>query len=246
METFLANVLDQRTLDFYTTFMESKFYLLIWEGILWTLGLTTIALAIGITIGLIVAIIKLMEPTKKAGLGGDLLRTVQTILKWVANTYVFVVRGTPTIVQAIFMWSVVFATSGLPRILIGGIAFGFNSGAYMAELIRAGIQGIDKGQMEAGRSLGFNYAQTMSYIILPQAIKQMLPAFVSEFIVLIKETSVVGYIGGMDITKAGNQIIGITYNATQPLLIVALCYLVLTGTLTLFMKQVEKKIGKSH
>lgn len=247
MENFFYHLLGQQTFDFYSTFINDAFYKLILNGILWTLGLTIIAAVIGLVIGIIVALIGFIKPTRKKGPLGIVIRIIQKVLKFIASAYVYIIRGTPTTVQVIFLWTVVCATVPSEyRIWVGGLAFGINSGAYMSELIRAGIQGIDKGQMEAGRSLGFTYTQTMQNIILPQAFKQMLPAFVSEFIVLIKETSIVGYIGGMDLTRAGNIIISRTYNAVQPLLIVAVCYLILTGTLTLFMKQLEKKLNSKN
>ena len=143
------------------------------------------------------------------------------------------------------MWNVVFANATIDRIWVGGIAFGINSGAYMAELIRAGIQGIDKGQMEAGRSLGLGYGQTMRHVILPQAFIQMLPAFVSEFIILIKETAIIGFIGGLDLMKAQDIIMSRTFNALQPLLIVGVCYFIITSLLTVFMRQIEKKVNVS-
>lgn len=247
MENFFYHLLGQQNFDFYSTFFDEAFYQLILNGILWTLGLTIIAAIVGLIIGVIVALIGFIKPTKRTGFLWCMLRGIQIILKYIASAYVYIIRGTPTTVQVIFLWTVVCA--GVPseyRIWVGGLAFGINSGAYMSELIRAGIQGIDKGQMEAGRSLGFTYTQTMQNIILPQAFKQMLPAFVSEFIVLIKETSIVGYIGGMDLTRAGNIIVSRTYNAAQPLLIVAVCYLLITGTLTLFMKQLEKKLNSKN
>lgn len=247
MENFFYQLLGQQTFDFYDTFINKAFYELILNGILWTLGLTVIAASIGLVIGVVVALISFIKPSRKKGFLGLLIRIVQKLLKLIASAYVYIIRGTPTTVQVIFLWTVVFASVPSEyRIWVGGLAFGINSGAYMSELIRAGIQGIDKGQMEAGRSLGFTYTQTMKSIIMPQAFKQMLPAFVSEFIVLIKETSIVGYIGGMDLTRAGNIIISRTFNAVQPLLIVAVCYLVLTGILTLFMKHLEEKLNSKN
>lgn len=235
MQDFLTGILGQQTIAFYNTFIEKKFYMVVFKGMLWTLGLTAIALIIGIVIGIVVAVIQISQFPKK-------LKWLEKLLKRITKLYIDIIRGTPTTVQVVFMWSVFFATSGLPRIVVGGIAFGINSGAYMAELIRAGIQGIDKGQTEAGRSLGFKYTETMRYIIMPQAFKQMLPAFVSEFIVLIKETAIISFIGGVDLMKASSIMMSRTMNAAQPLLIVALCYLLLTGIFTKVMRRVEKKI----
>ena len=245
MEKFLANLVGQQTVDFYNIFMENKYYTIIWEGLKWTLGLTAIALAIGLMIGVFIALIQITEVKRKGGLN-TLSYYVLKILKWITSLYIYIIRGTPSALQIVLMWTVVFATSSLPRLVIGGIAFGINSGAYMAELIRAGIQGIDKGQTEAGRSLGLSYVQTMSYIILPQAFKHMLPALVSEFIMLIKETAIIGFIGGLDLMKAQSIIQSRTYNALQPLLIVGLCYLIITSILTYFMTRLEKRLNRSR
>ena len=246
MENFFVNMVGQQTVDFYKIFIENKFYVTIWEGLKWTLGLTAIVLAIGLAIGVVVALIQITEIRRKKGLMNTLYAYALKLLKWITSLYIYIIRGTPSALQIVLMWTVVFATSPLPRIVIGGIAFGINSGAYMAELIRAGIQGIDKGQTEAGRSLGLSYVATMRYIILPQAFRQMLPAFVSEFIMLIKETAIIGFIGGLDLMKAQSIIQSRTYNALQPLLMVGLCYLILTSILTFFMKRLEKKLNKSR
>lgn len=224
---------------FFETFMREKYYLLLLEGIQSTLLLTLFATLIGILIGITVAIIQVMQLPKKYAV-------LEKVLKGIAKLYVDIIRGTPAIVQVTFIWLVVFGSVRIPKVLAGGIAFGINSGAYMAELIRAGIQGIDKGQMEAGRSLGLDYKQTMRFIIMPQAFKQMLPAMVSEFIVLLKETAVIGMVGGMDIMKVGNIMISNTGNAIIPLTMVAACYLILTGIFTKIMRGVEKKITQGR
>lgn len=239
MQNFLTQILGQQTMDFYKVFIEKQFYMIVLKGMLWTLGLTAIALVIGTIIGIFVAVIQMSQFPKK-------FKWLEKLLKTITKIYIDIIRGTPATVQIVLMWTVIFAASPLPRIVVGGIAFGINSGAYMAELIRAGIQGIDKGQMEAGRSLGFKYMETMRYIIMPQAFKQMLPAFVSEFIVLIKETAIISFIGGVDLMKASSIMMSRTYNALQPLLIVAICYLLLTGIFTKIMRGVEKKINISN
>lgn len=243
---FLSNFLSQQTIAFYQVFMENEYYLLIIQGIIWTLGLTAIALVVGILIGITIAIVQLLVLPKKNKSLNIFGYYVLKVFKLLTSAYIYIIRGTPSVVQIVLMWFVVFASTDMPRIWVGGIAFGINSGAYMAELIRAGIQGIDKGQMEAGRSLGLNYVQTMRYIIMPQAFKQMLPAFVSEFIILIKETAIIGYIGGFDLMRASTIMSSRTYNYLQPSLIVAVCYLALTGVLTFFMKRVEKHINVSN
>ena len=132
-----------------------------------------------------------------------------------------------------------------PIILIGGIAFGLNSGAYVAEIIRAGIEGLDKGQMEAGRALGLSYSQTMKEIIIPQAVKNILPALVSEFITLLKETSIIGFIGGIDLLRSANIITSQTYRGVEPLVAVGLIYLLLTTIFTAFMRKIERGLKTS-
>lgn len=246
MQNFLQNLVGQQTIDFYRIFMEQKYYNVIWQGMQWTLGLTAIALFVGIIIGVLVALIQISTIRKKHGWLNKVCQFVLKFLKGLTSAYIYIIRGTPSALQVVLMWTVVFAASDLPRIVIGGIAFGINSGAYVAELVRAGIQGIDKGQMEAGRSLGLSYVKTMTYIILPQAFRQMLPAFVSEFITLIKETSIIGFIGGLDLMKAQSIIQSRTYNALQPLIIVGLCYLLLTSIFTYLMKKLEKRLNKNR
>lgn len=241
MDTTLINlgIIDlEKTKNFYEVFFEKQLYIYIWEGLKWTLALTAIAAVIGLVIGLIVATIQLTSFPKK-------FKWLEKILKKIAVIYVDVIRGTPAIVQVSFMYSVVFVSPKIPKLFIGSLAFGINSGAYMSELVRAGIQGIDKGQMEAGRSLGLNYITTMRYIIMPQAFKNILPALVSEFVILIKETAVIGFIGGMDIMRSANIMTSITYNAAQPLIIVAAIYLILTSAFTKLMRKVEKKVHLS-
>lgn len=246
MDNFLTDLLGQQTIDFYKIFMENRYYTIIWEGLKWTLGLTAIALAIGLIIGVFIALVQISEVRQRNSMISRISGGILRFLKWVTSIYIYIIRGTPVALQIVLMWTVVFGSSELPRILVGGIAFGINSGAYMAELIRAGIQGIDKGQMEAGRSLGLGYVATMRHIILPQAFRQMLPAFVSEFIMLIKETAIIGFIGGLDLMKAQSIIVSRTYNALQPLLVVGLCYLIITSILTFFMKRLENKLNKSR
>ena len=238
MTKVLTNIFGEQTVLFYKNFIEQEYYMVILEGLKYTLGLTAIALVIGIVIGLVVALIQISIAPKKKGIWYYVLK----LLKFISSAYIYIIRGTPVVLQIVLMWNVVFATSEINRIWIGGLAFGINSGAYMAELIRAGIQGLDKGQMEAGRSLGFGYAQTMRYIVFPQAITQMLPAIISEFIVLIKETAIIGYIGGLDLMKAQDIIMSRTFNALQPLLIVGVCYFILTSGFTVIMRTIEKKI----
>ena len=225
----------EKIVKFYEVFFEKQLYIYIWQGFQWTLALTAIAAVIGLIIGLVIATIQIAPFPEKFSLTGK-------ILKRLAIIYVDVIRGTPAIVQVAFIYGVVFTNPNVSKLFAGGLAFGINSGAYMSELVRAGILGIDKGQMEAGRSLGIGYGTTMRYVIIPQAFKNVLPALVSEFIILIKETAVIGFIGGMDLMRSANIMTSITFNLSQPLLIIAAIYLLLTSTFTRIMRKVEKKI----
>ena len=159
----------------------------------------------------------------------------------ICNVYLTIIRGTPVIVQLLIMYYVVFVSLN-NKIFVAVIAFGINSGAYVAEIVRSGIMSIDKGQTEAGRSLGFSYGQTMWYVIMPQAFKNVLPALANEFIVLLKETSVCGYIGFMDLTRGGDYIRSRTYEAFLPLIAVALIYLVIVLILTALVAKLERRL----
>ena len=204
-------------------------------GLKTTLLVTVIALCIGVVLGLLIALIRSThEQTGKLKL-----------LNIVARVYLTIIRGTPSMIQILFFYSVIFATVNLNNIVIGGIAFGINSGAYVAEIFRSGIMSVDKGQTEAGRSLGLNSAQTMRLIIIPQAFKNVLPALINEMIVLLKETSIIGYIGMTDITKAATLVQSRTYDALVPLLSAAIFYLILVMILTYFMGKLERRLRKS-
>ena len=204
-------------------------------GLKTTLLVTVIALCIGVVLGLLIALIRSThEQTGKLKL-----------LNIVARVYLTIIRGTPSMIQILFFYSVIFATVNLNNIVIGGIAFGINSGAYVAEIFRSGIMSVDKGQTEAGRSLGLNSAQTMRLIIIPQAFKNVLPALINEMIVLLKETAIIGYIGTIDITKAATLVQSRTYDALVPLLSAAVFYLILVMILTYFMGKLERRLRKS-
>jgi polar amino acid transport system permease protein/polar amino acid transport system substrate-binding protein len=166
---------------------------------------------------------------------------MQWCLNALAQVYLTVIRGTPVVVQLLIAYFIIFASSR-NGVAIAIFAFGLNSGAYVAEIFRGGIMSIDNGQFEAGRSLGFNYFQTMIYIVIPQVIKAVLPTLCNEFIVLIKETSVAGYVGIMDLTKAGELIRGRTFSAFMPLIAVALIYLVVVVVLTELVKILERRL----
>src|SRR5574344_8337 len=212
--------------DFLLNFVEEGRYMYIVKGLGITLEVTFFATLIGILLGVVVAMIRSshdkLEEEMRPGFG----RSVLALLNAIARIYLTIIRGTPTVVQLMIAYFIIFASSN-NKVLIAILAFGINSGAYVAEIIRSGIMSIDPGQFEAGRSLGFNYLQTMLYIVIPQAFKTVLPALANEFIVLIKETSVSGYVGLQDLTKGGDIIRSRTYSAFMPLLAVAFIYLVI-------------------
>lgn len=233
--------------EFVLNFIEGNRYKWILQGLGNTLKITAIALLMGLAIGMIVAAVrstydKNIETYKK---NGGFLYFVMWIINAICRVYLAVIRGTPVVVQLLIMYFVVFASSR-NGLLVAMIAFGINSGAYVAEIFRGGIMSIDNGQFEAGRSLGFNYFQTMIYIIIPQVIKSVLPTLCNEFIVLIKETSVAGYVGIMDLTKAGDMIRGRTFSAFMPLIAVALIYLAVVLLLTALVSMLERRLRRSE
>lgn len=221
---------------FYANFIKDDRWLGLVSGLKVTIIVTLEALLLGVIIGFIVAIIRsYYDKTNKL-----------KILNAICKVYLTVIRGTPTMIQILIMYLVVFGSSSLDSIIIGGIAFGINSGAYVAEIVRSGIMSIPIGQTEAGRSLGLNYAQTMRLIIVPQAFKNVLPALVNEMIVLIKETAIIGYIGEQDLTKAAMIIQSRTFDAFMPLLAAAVIYLALVMLLTFFMNKLERRLRNSE
>ena len=203
------------------------------KGLFNTLLIAFFAALIGIILGFVIAIIRSWHD-KHGGL---------TIANFLCRVYLTVVRGTPAMVQLLIIYYVIFASVNVNKILAAVIAFGLNSAAYVAEIVRSGIMSIDNGQFEAGRSLGLTFTQTMRYIVLPQAFKNVLPALANEFIVLIKETSISGYIGLADLTKGGDIIRSITYEAFLPLLAVAAIYLVLVLVLTAGVNRLERRLS---
>lgn len=178
-------------------------------------------------------------------IGKDLGNILLMLVNGVCHIYLTLFRGTPIVVQLLIMYFIIFATSR-NSLMVAIIAFGINSGAYVAEILRGGIMSIDNGQFEAGRSLGFNYVQTMIYIIIPQVFKNVLPTLCNEFIVLLKETSISGYVGIMDLTKAGDLIRGRTFSAFMPLIAVALIYLVMVIILSAGVGILERRLRRSE
>ena len=219
----------------YNTFIVADRYKTLIQGFEKTLIITFGALIIGVIIGTIVAIIKVFAMSNKK----------LKILDVLCNIYLTVIRGTPVVVQLLISFFIIFVAAK-DGTWVAMITFGINSGAYVAETIRSGILAVDKGQMEAGRSLGFSNAQTMWLIILPQAFKNILPAIGNEMIALLKETSVAGYVAVIDLTKAGNQIKNTTYDQINPILLVALVYLALVMIFTKLLGIMERRLRNSE
>ena len=222
-------------LDFYKTVISDDRYMMILEGLKNTILIALGSIVIGILLGLLIAIVRDMYEKNGKGL----------ILNKICKIYVDVIRGTPALLQLMIIYYVIFKSVSIDLVLVGILAFGLNSSAYVSEIIRAGINSIDVGQMEAAKSLGFKYFQSMRYIILPQAIKNVLPALGNEFITLVKETSVAGYIGIMELTKSTDMIASRTYNYFFPLIIAALIYLGLTMLLTKLLNRFERKVSNA-
>ena len=232
--------------DFKRVMIDGGRYEFLFDGLKNTFIITLGALAIGIVIGIVVAAVrtsydKNRESLKlRGGIGYYLL----AFFNFICKVYLTIMRGTPVVVQLMIAYFVIFAAAddGVP---VAIFALGLNSGAYVAEIFRAGIMAVDNGQFEAGRSLGFNYLQTMKSIIIPQMFKAVLPTLCNEFIALLKETSVAGYVGVVDLTKAGNLIAGRTFSYFIPLICVALLYLVMVMILSWGVGRLERRLRKS-
>ena len=251
MSKFLSKLMEIEWIsdfvaDFKLNFIDDNRWEWLLEGLGNTRLITFFATLIGIVIGIVIAIVRSTydknEETmkKRGGFGFHLLR----FFNGVCNIYLTVVRGTPVVVQ-LLLWYFVIMASSTNGTLVAIIAFGTNSGAYVAEIFRGGIMSIDNGQFEAGRSLGFNYLQTMVHIVTPQMFKAVLPTLCNEFIVLLKETSIAGYVGMMDLTKAGDLIRGRTFSAFMPLIAVAIIYLVIVMIFTSLVRMLERRLRKS-
>lgn len=221
-------------------FIDDNRYRYILKGLGNTLIITTLALVIGIIIGFLVGIIRAVNEKEKN------LNPFFKLLNKICIYYITIIRGTPVMLQLLIMYLGVFAIPGFPTIIVASLTFGINSGAYVAEIVRSGIMSIDDGQMEAARSLGMPFVTAMRYIIVPQAFKNILPALGNEFIALLKETSICGYIGLMDLTRGGEIIRSNTFSIWTPLLAVALVYLLIVLILTKLIKLMEGALRKNE
>lgn len=221
--------------SFISNFIDDNRWRYITDGLKITLLVTVFAVLIGVVLGFLIAIVRTTHDKT-----GKL-----KILNAICKVYLTVIRGTPVVVQLMIIYFIIFGSVDISKVVVAIVAFGINSGAYVAEIFRSGIMSIDNGQFEAGRSLGFNYAQTMMYIVMPQAFKNVLPTLCNEFISLLKETSVSGYIALQDLTKGGDIIRSRTYDAFMPLLAVALIYLAMVMIFTKLVSLLERRLRNS-
>ena len=240
----LPKGLEEFCYDFYKSFLFDSRYMMYVKGLGNTLLLTLLALLMGIVLGVVVALIRASWDKNGSEMHG-FARIALKIANSICQFYLTVIRGTPVLVQLMIWYFVVFASSR-NGLLVAAFAFGINSGAYVAEIIRSGIMAVDAGQTEAGRSLGFGYVSTMRFIVLPQAFKAVLPALANEFIVLLKETSVASYVSVADLTYAGNVIGGNSYDYLFPLLMTAVIYLAMVMFFTYLVGKLERRLRTSE
>lgn len=235
---------------FYLNFIKDDRWKYITSGLGNTLKITVFALIFAVIIGVLVAIIRYSYDKNHTNKAGNFIQSLLQFLLAVANgichVYLTIIRGVPIVVQLMIIYFIIFASPDVSKIFCAVVAFSLNSGAYVAEIVRGGLNSVDKGQFEAGRSLGFGYIATMWYIILPQAFKNILPALGNEAIMLLKDTSISGYVAIQDLTKGGDIIRSRTYDAFMPLIAVALIYLILVTILTLLLRRLERRLQSSE
>lgn len=230
--------------DFILNFVQGNRWRYLLNGLGTTLLITLLACLLGIAIGVVIAMVRSTYDKTAEGARKTLGRRLFGIANGFCRVYLTVLRGTPVVVQLMIIYFVIFASSDNGT-LVAALAFGLNSGAYVAEIVRGGIMSIDNGQFEAGRSLGFNYVQTMRFIVIPQVIKNVLPSLANEFIALLKETSVAGYVAVADLTKGADIIRSRTYSPFMPLIAIALIYLALVMFFTKLVGILERRLRNS-
>lgn len=243
----ISSAIDNFKSQFDLNFIQKDRWRYMFQGLGNTLTITAVAAIIGIVLGVIIAAIRSSYDKNEESLKlrGGFSYHLLKFLNGICKIYLTIIRGTPVVVQLLICYFIIFAASS-NGVAVAIFAFGINSGAYVAEIFRGGIMSIDQGQFEAGRSIGFNYIQTMRYIILPQMFKTVLPTLLNEFIALLKETSVAGYVAVTDLTKAGSSISASTYSYYMPLLTVALVYLVIVMLLTKLVGILERRMRKNE
>lgn len=230
--------------DFILNFVQANRWKYLVDGLGATLIITLLAGIMGTIIGIIIAMVRSTYDKTSEGARMTIGRRLFAVIDGICRVYLTVLRGTPVVVQLMIIYFVIFASSDNGT-MVAALAFGLNSGAYVAEIVRGGIMSIDNGQFEAGRSLGFNYVQTMRFIVIPQVIKNVLPSLANEFIALLKETSVAGYVAVQDLTKAGDIIRSRTYSPFLPLLAVAAIYLALVMFFSWLVGKLERRLRNS-
>ena len=230
--------------DFILNFVQANRWKYLVDGLGATLIITLLSGIMGTIIGVVIAMIRSTYDKTAEGARKTFGRFIFAIVDRICRVYLTVLRGTPVVVQLMIIYFVIFAWSDNGT-MVAALAFGLNSGAYVAEIVRGGIMSIDNGQFEAGRSLGFNYVQTMRFIIIPQVIKNVLPSLANEFIALLKETSVAGYVAVQDLTKGGDIIRSRTYSPFLPLLAVAMIYLALVMFFSWLVCKLERRLRNS-
>ena len=237
--------IDQIVSQFTLNFIKDNRWQFLLNGLGVTLRVTFFAILIGIVIGVVIAIVRSSYDKNARNMKPGLGRFFLGFFNIICKIYLTVIRGTPVVVQLMIFYFIILMTVK-NSVVIAMIAFGINSGAYLAEIFRSGIMSVDIGQFEAGRSLGFNYIQTMRYIIIPQAFKTILPTLANEFIVLLKETAVVGYLAVQDLAKAGDIIRGRTFSPFMPLIAVAMIYLAMVMFFTWLVGKLERRLRSSE
>ena len=243
----ISSAIDNFKSQFDLNFIQKDRWRYMLQGLGNTLTITAVAASIGIVLGALIAAVRSSYDKNEESLKlrGGFSYHLLKFLNGICKVYLTIIRGTPVVVQLLICYFIIFAASS-NGVAVAIFAFGINSGAYVAEIFRGGIMSIDQGQFEAGRSIGFNYIQTMRYIILPQMFKTVLPTLLNEFIALLKETSVAGYVAVTDLTKAGSSISASTYSYYMPLLTVALVYLVIVMLLTKLVGILERRMRKNE
>lgn len=231
--------------EFTFNFIEGNRWKYITNGLVVTLEVTFFALMLGIAIGVVTAMIRAAWDKNREDMLPGAGKAAMGFLNGIAKLYVTVIRGTPVVVQLLIGYFIIMVKT-TNTVMVASVVFGVNSGAYVSEIIRGGIMSIDPGQFEAGRSLGFSYVRTMQYIVIPQAFKNVLPSLGNEFIALLKETAVCGYIGLMDLTKGGDVIRGRTFSAFMPLIMVAVIYLTMVIILEKLIGILERRLRSSE
>lgn len=237
----LAVWFDGVKAEFVLNFIDKNRWKMLVNGLGNTLLISIFACLLGIVLGALIAVVRTSWDNSGRYRPKGLGRSLMGLLNAICQLYTTVIRGTPVVIQLLIMYYIIFASSS-NGLMVATLAFGLNSGAYVSEIVRSGILSVDKGQTEAGRSLGMGYVQTMWFVIAPQVLKNILPTLANEFITLLKETSVAGYVAVSDLTFAGNRIRGVTYSPFMPLIAVALIYLVLVVFLTYLVGKLERRL----